>query len=218
VLTLLFFYLILPLYLIPLADDSLANMTADAAAPEESIIGAVHHFLLGDSEEPQGAGALKKANLRRRLLAVAGAPCSRFLVDMFSHFALLLVFSYQALNTFQDTFTPLEWLLLVWFVGLTLEELRQVLFTYPLTSLPQLRRNIGYWASSPWNLMDAIIVGLYVNCCLPRPWPWCSNVSTACTKTSCAAPHCVLICIDTACLHFLWLVRHNEVVCGTNIA
>lgn len=161
IIALLTWWLLLPLYLITLSDDNPKNV--HQSDEEESYLWAAYHFVFGNEEKgsEQAKGLKKPANLRRRLIALTGAPCSRFLVDMFTHFALLLVYGYVSLNKLPDYLSPLEWILVAWFAGLTLEEIRQACFTYTLSSWHQLRRSLNAWIWSPWNWIDVIILVLY---------------------------------------------------------
>uniref|UniRef100_UPI0031F5DB14 TRPM2 chanzyme n=1 Tax=Salpingoeca rosetta (strain ATCC 50818 / BSB-021) TaxID=946362 RepID=UPI0031F5DB14 len=89
--------------------------------------------------------------LRRKFAKFYSAPYTRFISDLLSHFVLCVVTSYFVLDKLEDTISAIEWILLVWFVALLLEELRQMIFC----------DGIAEYISDTWNRLDLIMITLF---------------------------------------------------------
>eukprot|EP00051_Salpingoeca_urceolata_P006020 m.80019 g.80019 ORF g.80019 m.80019 type:complete len:1488 (-) comp14647_c0_seq3:1599-6062(-) len=100
------------------------------------------------------AESAPEIGLAEKYLAFYQAPQVRFWVDVLAYLALLLIFSFVALTPFEDRLSSLEWVLIVWFVSLLLEECRQAIDMYTTVGLKH------YYHDS-WNRLDMLILVVY---------------------------------------------------------
>eukprot|EP00054_Salpingoeca_dolichothecata_P012515 m.69394 g.69394 ORF g.69394 m.69394 type:complete len:1427 (-) comp19982_c0_seq1:42-4322(-) len=85
-----------------------------------------------------------------KLTSFYNSPLTRFWTDCMAFVVLLVIHSYVTLTDFNDSLSTLEILLVIWFVSLMLEELRQFF-------------SLGFynWSKDGWNILDFTLVTLY---------------------------------------------------------
>lgn len=87
---------------------------------------------------------------------------------------LLVLFSFMVLNNYDETFSTVEAVVLIWIFAMGLEELRQVLATAfitrthvtrlaitELTPVAQIAQHPADWIDDIWNRLDALIISFY---------------------------------------------------------
>ncbi|EGD73753.1 nudix-type domain-containing protein 9 isoform b [Salpingoeca rosetta] len=109
------------------------------------------YFDTGEQDEAAHATTSPAHTLRRKFAKFYAAPYTRFLSDLLSHLALCILTSYFVLDNLNDTISVIEWILLVWFVALILEELRQMIFF----------DGFAEYISDTWNRLDLIMITLF---------------------------------------------------------
>eukprot|EP00043_Microstomoeca_roanoka_P012869 m.125275 g.125275 ORF g.125275 m.125275 type:complete len:1533 (-) comp15614_c1_seq2:98-4696(-) len=103
------------------------------------------------TEEIADAVKKKTRSLWHKFARFYTAPYTRFISDLLSHLVLCILTSYYVLDDLADSLGAIEYILVVWFIALFLEELRQMIFF----------DGIWDYISDTWNRLDLTMLTLY---------------------------------------------------------
>eukprot|EP00053_Salpingoeca_punica_P025338 m.16890 g.16890 ORF g.16890 m.16890 type:complete len:1448 (+) comp7747_c0_seq1:367-4710(+) len=119
-------------------------------AKQNKAVVASGSMLFDDGFRQNHNIAKHKHTYRKKLTGFFNAPFVRFWIDMLAFLGLLCLHSYVTLTQFDNTLSAAEYVLLIWFISLTVEEGRQLL-----------HNGFFEYLGDSWNRLDATIISLY---------------------------------------------------------
>ncbi|CAB4001045.1 transient receptor potential cation channel subfamily M member 2-like, partial [Paramuricea clavata] len=113
------------------------------------------HNLLSEGEDDAVDNVLRvsEVNCFQRVLRFYEAPFTKFVTNVCSYLAFLLMFCYMMLADFQKyEISIMEYVLMGWVGVLILEEVRQMLSQHP----KHIYEKINLYLADPWNFVDIL--------------------------------------------------------------
>jgi transient receptor potential cation channel subfamily M protein 2 len=122
--------------------------------------------LFSESHSKKKKTSYRQHTYRKKAEAFFCAPFVRFWIDALAFLGLLFLHSYVTLTEFGDSLSVAEYVLLIWFVALAVEEIRQAFFTTEHIHkgngyFQQLWADVCEYANDPWNRLDMTIISIY---------------------------------------------------------
>ncbi|EDQ87245.1 uncharacterized protein MONBRDRAFT_27446 [Monosiga brevicollis MX1] len=145
---------------------SMASARTQSVKSNQSLLTYVNNY----NKHVEKTGHLNAAELWIKAKAFYSSPFVKFISDCLAHLMLTLLVSYYALNTLEDYFSFYEYLILFWFVTITLAEIIEYV------EINELPRYFG----SIWNIIDTIMLAGYYLALVVR----ISNLSDFQSKTN----------------------------------
>eukprot|EP00055_Hartaetosiga_balthica_P002905 m.5717 g.5717 ORF g.5717 m.5717 type:complete len:1485 (+) comp2458_c0_seq1:201-4655(+) len=139
-------------YILPFLVPFVLNLRDDEKSDVVQNKTTVEYFSRNMDVEDKAKGKNWLSQWGRKFFAFYKAPFTRFMADLFGHFALCLLFSVNVIRDLGGTFSVEEVVIVIWFAALFLEEIRQIL-----------KGGLSWdYFTDLWNQFDMVMLGLYV--------------------------------------------------------